>query len=79
MYEYVIDTDNQVAGWCYMTPRQRASLEDNGDALFFDTNAKGTNKYGMPFFVSAVMNQDNKHDIVLYRYCCVKWCLLFGT
>ena len=49
MFEYVVDRENQLAGWCYMTPRQRASLEDNGDVLFFDTNAKGTNKYGMPF------------------------------
>ena len=70
MFEYVVDRENQLAGWCYMTPRQRASLEDNGDVLFFDTNAKGTNKYGMPFFAPAVMNQDNKHDIVLYG-CCV--------
>ena len=70
MYEYVVDSENQLAGWCYMTPRQRASLEDNGHVLFFDTNAKGTNKYGMPFFAPAVMNQDNKHDIVLYGCCC---------
>ena len=68
MYAYVVDKDNQLAGWCYMTPRQRASLEDNGHVLFFDTNAKGTNKYGMPFFAPAVMNQDNKHDVVLYGY-----------
>jgi hypothetical protein len=70
MFEYVVDKDKQLAGWCYMTPRQRASLEDNGDVLFFDTNAKGTNKYGMPFFAPAVVNQDNKHDVVLYG-CCV--------
>ena len=70
MYNFVTDREGQLAGWCYMTPRQRASLEDNGSVLFFDTNAKGTNKYGMPFFAPAVMNQDNKHDIVLYG-CCV--------
>ena len=52
-----------------MTPRQRASLEDNGHVLFFDTNAKGTNKYGMPCFAPAVMNRDNKHDVVLYGCC----------
>ena len=69
MYEYVVDKQNQLAGWCYMTPRQRASLEDNGHVVFIDTNAKGTNKYGMPFFAPAVMNQDNKHDVVLYGCC----------
>ena len=68
MYAYVVDKDNQLAGWCYMTPRQRASLEDNGHVLFFDTNAKGTNKYGMPFFAPAVMNQDNM------MWCCMDTC-----
>ena len=48
---------------------------------FFYSSAKGTNKYGMPFFAPTVMNQDNKHDVVLYGCCmtasgeAIKWIL----
>ena len=50
MYRYLLDKDGQLAGWCYSTPRQRAALEDSGHIIFADFKAKGTNKYGWPYF-----------------------------
>ena len=59
MYRYIVDRDGQLAGWCYSTPRQRAALEDSGHVLFFDFKAKGTNKYGWPYFSPTVVNSEN--------------------
>ena len=70
VYDYVIDKEGQLAGWCYMTPRQRAALEDSGHVIFCDFQAKATNKYGWPYFSPSVCNADNKNEVVMYG-CCV--------
>ena len=61
VYDYVIDKEGQLAGWCYMTPHQQAALEDSGHVIFCDFQAKATNKYGWPYFSPSVCNADNKN------------------
>ena len=70
VYDYVIDKEGQLAGWCYKTPCQRAALEDSGHVIFCDFQAKATNKYGWPYFSPSVCNADNKNEVVMYG-CCV--------
>ena len=78
---FVDENTKQLAGWVYMTPRQRAAMQKCGQVLFIDTKAKGTNLHNFPFFAPAIVNQDGKHEVVLYGCVCtasnaaVEWVL----
>ena len=78
---FIDDATKQLAGWVYMTPRQRAALKKCGQVWFVDSKAKGTNLHNFPFFAPALINQDGKHEVFSYGCVCaagnaaVEWVL----
>ena len=68
---YVDDATKQLAGWVYMTPRQRAAMKRCGQVWFLDSKAKGTNLHNFPFYAPAIINQDGKHEEAAYMAVCV--------
>ena len=78
---YVDDATKQLAGWVYMTPRQRAAMKRCGQVWFLDSKAKGTNLHNFPFYAPAIINQDGKHEVAAYGCVCaagnaaVEWVL----